>query len=662
MFDNIKMHNTENTNEWIKWIEEAIDKELLNYYEYNDFRNFQEIGTGGFGKVYRANLKNLEKCFALKSFFNLNNVTVKEIVRELKIQRKVDFHDNIIRCYGITKYELENQNKHLQNYWLVMEYADSGNLRSYLKNNYNNLTWDDRYNMAYQLACAVSCLHNEGIVHRDLHSNNILVHQKTIKLADFGLSKRIGASSNFQSKLFGMVPYVDPKCFNTRRNSHNNQKMPMYSLNEKSDIYSIGVLLWELSSGQPPFYNEGEQYDVGLALEISQGLRESIVPETSENYINIYTKCWDGEPDNRPTIFQVVDWLKAIVTKIDAIIEDQQSSGKQELNEAPLSSNGPHGELSELMENFDNIDSKEINTIKSSSEKVYNGLVTEINDFIFKLLNKGIVSKLVKQQTISFFNNHNINSKEIYNWLLSNNNNTSNQNDSNSLFLFGYFNYLGIETNENHEKAFNLFINASKKNQILAQYYVGICYLYGRGTLKNEKLAFEYFEKVANKDYTAGQIFLGCCYEDGIGIKKDLKMAFYWYEKAANNENIIAIYNLGICYKDGVGVEKDYNKSFKLFEKSAKGGDSDGITMLGFCYICGIGTNVNNQKAFELFQKSADLGNKVAPYNIGIMYEYGRGIKKDIDKAVYWYKKSAKQGYQKAQNRLKVLQKSSIIS
>ncbi|GBC47673.2 kinase-like domain-containing protein [Rhizophagus irregularis DAOM 181602=DAOM 197198] len=592
MFDNIKMHNTENTNEWIKWIEEAIDKELLNYYEYNDFRNFQEIGTGGFGKVYRANLKNLEKCFALKSFFNLNNVTVKEIVRELKIQRKVDFHDNIIRCYGITKYELENQNKHLQNYWLVMEYADSGNLRSYLKNNYNNLTWDDRYNMAYQLACAVSCLHNEGIVHRDLHSNNILVHQKTIKLADFGLSKRIGASSNFQSKLFGMVPYVDPKC---------------------------------------------EQYDVGLALEISQGLRESIVPETSENYINIYTKCWDGEPDNRPTIFQVVDWLKAIVTKIDAIIEDQQSSGKQELNEVPLSSNnnpGPHGELSELMENFDNIDSKEINNIKSSSEKVYNGLVTEINDFIFKLLNKGIVSKLVKQQTISFFNNHNINSKEIYNWLLSNNNNTSNQNNSNSLFLFGYFNYLGIETNENHEKAFNLFINASKKNQILAQYYVGICYLYGRGTLKNEKLAFEYFVKVANKDYTAGQIFLGCCYEDGIGI----------------------------CYKDGVGVEKDYNKSFKLFEKSAKGGDLDGITMLGFCYICGIGTNVNNQKAFELFQKSADLGNKVAPYNLGIMYEYGRGIKKDIDKAVYWYKKSAKQGYQKAQNRLKVLQKSSIIS
>ena len=49
-----------------------------------------------------------------------------------------------------------------------MEYADGGSLRNYLKKNFNNLTWDDKYNMAYQLACAVSCLHNEGIVHRDL--------------------------------------------------------------------------------------------------------------------------------------------------------------------------------------------------------------------------------------------------------------------------------------------------------------------------------------------------------------------------------------------------------------------------------------------------------------------------------------------------------------
>ena len=49
-----------------------------------------------------------------------------------------------------------------------MEYADGGTLRDYLKKNFNKLTWDDKYNLAYQLACSISCLHDEGIVHRDL--------------------------------------------------------------------------------------------------------------------------------------------------------------------------------------------------------------------------------------------------------------------------------------------------------------------------------------------------------------------------------------------------------------------------------------------------------------------------------------------------------------
>ncbi len=79
------------------------------------------------------------------------------------MQRKVDYHANIIKFYGISKLE-SNSNKYL----LVMEYADGGSLQSYLKENFNKLEWSDKYRLAFQLASAVSCIHNEGIIHCDL--------------------------------------------------------------------------------------------------------------------------------------------------------------------------------------------------------------------------------------------------------------------------------------------------------------------------------------------------------------------------------------------------------------------------------------------------------------------------------------------------------------
>ncbi|GET04742.1 kinase-like domain-containing protein [Rhizophagus clarus] len=326
MSDNIKTQD-EYTNEWVKWIEKAVDREYFKFYEYNQFNNIQHIGTGGFEKVYRANWKNSEKLFALKSFFSLDNITVKEIVH--------------------------NHN----NYWLVMEYADGGSLRSYLNINFSNLTWDDKYNMAHQLSCAVSYLHNEGIVRPDLHSY------------------------------------------------------------KRSDIYSVGVLLWEIFNGKPLFYIEGNQYDIGLAVDISQGLRETTVPDTAEEYVKIYTKCWDGEPHNRPTVSQVVDWLNALITKTGVIItENNQASNKQELDEVSSSNNNSElqGELSQLIQNFNKMGTKEIDPMPVSSkqenpttEKYFNIIVDEINDFNFKSYNKGIKENLVNQQVIEYLNDHN---------------------------------------------------------------------------------------------------------------------------------------------------------------------------------------------------------------------------------------------------------------
>src|SRR5688572_13670046 len=89
------------------------------------------------------------------------------------------------------------------------------------------------------------------------------------------------------SEMFGVVPYVDPKCFNNQYNTSG--KSENYKLNKKSDVYSIGVLMWQISSGRRPFYAEGVNYDISLALAIQRGDREKIVDGTPIEYCNLYT-------------------------------------------------------------------------------------------------------------------------------------------------------------------------------------------------------------------------------------------------------------------------------------------------------------------------------------------------------------------------------------
>jgi serine/threonine protein kinase len=104
-------------------------------------------------------------------------------------------------------------------------------------------------------------------------------------LADFGLSKRIEGTSDILSKLLRIVTYIDPQIFN-RKGDSNNQ-IRLCTLNKKSDVYSIGILLWEISSGRPPFCNES--YDIELAMKILQGLRENPITNTPDDYVKVYT-------------------------------------------------------------------------------------------------------------------------------------------------------------------------------------------------------------------------------------------------------------------------------------------------------------------------------------------------------------------------------------
>ncbi|RIB28975.1 kinase-like domain-containing protein [Gigaspora rosea] len=275
-------------------IQKCLVEGQVKFYEYTRFKDIELIGEGGYGKVYRAIFKDNEITVALKSFKG-NHVSIKEIVNELKLHCRVDMHSNIIRLHGATNNE-DKQNLSFTHYMFVLEYADSGTLSSYLRNNFKYLSWYDKINFALQIASAIKCLHVEGIIHRDLN----------IKLTDFGLSRRLDEATNSNQKVGGIIAYIDPQSFEGSRRGNK-----IFKFNKKSDIYSIGILMWEISSGYPPFKDDSEPYQLAsLIVDIKNGLRENHIEGTPPEYIKIYTDCWQHNPDSRPDIQQVFLRLK----------------------------------------------------------------------------------------------------------------------------------------------------------------------------------------------------------------------------------------------------------------------------------------------------------------------------------------------------------------
>ncbi|PKK68692.1 kinase-like protein [Rhizophagus irregularis] len=207
----------------------------------------------------------------------------------------VNPHPNIITFYGVTKLDETN-------YSLVLEYADK-TLRDYLRDDTIPFKWESQLRFAREIANAISWLHDDKeIIHGDLHPNNILINDGKIKVADFGRScQKKGSVSH--TKAYGVIPYMDPKFFEQNLSSPENQK---YGLTEKSDIYSLGVLFWELTSRSSPFNFEKKGFDRdSIKLMILNRVRENPIPKTNDKFVSLYKKCWQHEPDERPPICQL---------------------------------------------------------------------------------------------------------------------------------------------------------------------------------------------------------------------------------------------------------------------------------------------------------------------------------------------------------------------
>ncbi|CAB4373533.1 unnamed protein product [Rhizophagus irregularis] len=276
-----------------KWIENALKYEKVKFISYKELKNTERLYAGGFGTISKAiwtKTNNYVICKKLTNTTYIKNDLLDAFIHELKMHMHLNYSDRIIRCFGISSDPKTNE------YLLIMQYANDGDLQNYLKNNFKDLTWNDKKKLAFQIADGLNYLHNENILHRDLHSKNIAIHENNAKIMDFGISKnQNNQTSTAYVGNFGVVAYMEPRRFVD----------PNFPYTKSSDVYSFGVLMWEISSGYPPFKDNDNK--VALAVSISNGAREVTILGTPKEYEKLYKNCWNQEPEQRPTINEILD-------------------------------------------------------------------------------------------------------------------------------------------------------------------------------------------------------------------------------------------------------------------------------------------------------------------------------------------------------------------
>ncbi|GBC10100.1 hypothetical protein RclHR1_09330005 [Rhizophagus clarus] len=248
----------------------------IRWISYSQFTNIEEMTEGGYGIIYKATWLNNNETIVLKRFENSKNIG--------------SFWGHIIKIYGITK------DPELEDYILVMKYASEGDLHKYLKKNFTNIAWiKQKTQILWEISEGLEHIHKKKFMHRDFHSGNILYdpHNNSYnknyqwKIGDLGLSQAVNDKSS-NNEIYGVIPYIAPEVFKGSK------------FTKESDIYSLGMIMWELTTGCKPFANV--KHDIHLIYKILDGERPKITEDTPECYANLMKRCWDADPKNRPSI------------------------------------------------------------------------------------------------------------------------------------------------------------------------------------------------------------------------------------------------------------------------------------------------------------------------------------------------------------------------
>ncbi len=232
-------------------MDKFVGKRLDGRYEIKEI-----IGVGGMAVVYKAYDNQENRTVAVK-ILKEEFISNEEFVRRFKNESKAIAmlsHPNIVKVYDVSFGDLIQ--------YIVMEYIDGITLKEYIEHE-GSLRWKDAVHFTIQILKGLQHAHDKGIVHRDVKPQNIMVlPDGTIKVTDFGIARFARSEQRtITDKAIGSVHYISPEQARGERTD------------EKTDIYSVGVILYEMLTGQLPFQAEN-----AVSVAIMQLQREPQLP------------------------------------------------------------------------------------------------------------------------------------------------------------------------------------------------------------------------------------------------------------------------------------------------------------------------------------------------------------------------------------------------
>ena len=158
-------------------------------------------------------------------------------------------------------------------------------------------------------------IHKKDYIHHDLHSGNIFTYDDESLIGDLGLCRQVIDKKDNPNKIYGVIPYLAPEVLS---------KKPY---TKESDIYSFGMLMWECTTGKKPFHDRSHNHC--LISDILKGERPQITDDTPEFYAELMERCWDHDPENRPTAKEIYDCICEYFEEKEEIISSAEAKRQE---------------------------------------------------------------------------------------------------------------------------------------------------------------------------------------------------------------------------------------------------------------------------------------------------------------------------------------------